>query len=430
MPKKLTPLSDRTVKALREPGSYSVGGCPGLFLRIRASETPGEICRTWILRVSAGETRVSANGKPFSTRRDYSLGTFEEVTLAQARERGSDIRKQIRAGQAPEVRRRAPALRKIAVTKQTERPTFEKMARELHKIKSDEFKNAKHAAQWINTLQTYAFPTLGGMDPAAITTGDIVAVLRPIWMSKPETASRVRQRIGAVMTYAVACEVRTDNPADMARVKPLLQNQKAVAKKEGRRTHQPRVPVEHMPELWQTLGGMDSLSSKALRFTIATAARTGETIGAKWQEFDLEKRVWTIPGERMKAGLEHRSPLSDEAVAILKSLPQREPGAFVFANPTTGPLSNQAMLELLRGLADKNPAFCDPDQENRRATVHGLRSSFADWTRRSENRYPDEVSELQLAHVNSDATRAAYKRDALMNERAEMMQKWSDYLRT
>jgi integrase len=450
MPREAKRLSDRQVAALKTPGFYPVGGdkSKGLALSVAPKRSKGAhgMARSWILRVATGETRLSKSGKPFAVRRDFGLGSYPEVGLAEARERAAELRVQLRSGVDPVEKRKSERAAKRAESAKLR--TFEAVARECHKVRQSEFRNAKYAAQWLATLETYAFPKLGKLSVGDIETGHLVDVLRDIWTTKHETANNVRQRIGKVLDYASACGLRTTpNPADMrGGLRELLPKSGAVRKKAGGRRHHARIAVEAMPRFWADLTAKRTTSAKALQFTILTAARSGEVRGATWEEIDFNARVWRLSADRMKADRVHRVPLSKAAITLLEAIKAKtgkeNPGGLIFTNHRGAALSDMALSKLMKdmhALAIKagTPGYLDPDQ-GRVATPHGTaRSSFKDWARRSTSRvltdgnlssFPDEVSELALAHVNSDETRSAYARDELLEDRRELMQTWAHYL--
>ncbi|SDR80798.1 Phage integrase family protein [Halopseudomonas sabulinigri] len=436
MPKVAAVLTDRQVKAIKAPGFYPVGGVKGLGLKISSGDS-----RSWILRATTGELRTATSGKIYTVRRDHGLGGFPDVSLAEARKRAIDLRQQLRDGIDPVAEKKA--LRAAQVADRAKLRTFEDVAKECHTVRQSEFKNSKHAAQWINTLTTYAFPILGKLPVGAIDTTHLVEVLQPIWLTKHETASRVRQRIASVLDYATAMELRTGpNPADLqGKLRELLPRSKAVRKKAGKR-HHARVPVEQMSSFMTDLRTKKSISAKALEFAILTAGRSGEVRGATWEEIDLERRVWRLSPERMKADKGHTVPLSDAAMSLLEALPKYRGQSLVFTNSKNAALSDAAMGKLIKDMHTTaveagGKGYLDPDQ-GRIATPHGTaRSSFKDWSLKSTARvmangntssFPDELSELALAHVNSDETRAAYARGGLLEERQELMQAWANYL--
>lgn len=451
MPKEAKRLSERQVAALKDPGFYPVGGdkAKGLALAVTPKRGKGAtgVARSWVARLATGETKLSKSGKPYAVRRDFGLGSYPDVSLAEARERTAELRAQLRAGLDPVEQRKSK--RAALQAEMAKRRTFEDVARECHKVRESEFRNKKYAAQWLTSLETYAFPKLGRLPVSDIETAHLVDVLREIWTEKHETANNVRQRIGKVLDYATACGLRTTpNPADMrGGLRELLPKSGAVRKKAGGRKHHPRVAVDAMPRFWEKLTAKDTTSAKALQFTILTAARSGEVRGATWEEIDLSARVWRLSAERMKADRPHRVPLSEAAVALLEAMREAtgkdNPTGLVFTNYRGAPLSDMALSKMMKDMhaADVEkggPGYIDPDQ-GRIATPHGTaRSSFKDWARRSTSRvlpdgnrssFPDEVSELALAHVNSDETRSAYARDELLEDRREMMEAWAGHLK-
>lgn len=394
MPKVASELNGRQVRDLRKVGLHAVGGVAGLHLQVTPSGA-----RSWILRTKVG-----------SRRPDIGLGGFPEVTLAQAREKAREAKDKIRQGIDPVAERQA--LRAALIAAQATQLTFGEAAKRCHATRSAEFKNRKHAAQWINTLETYAFPTLGQLPIADIELPHVLKVLEPIWHEKTETATRVRQRIEAVITWATVSGYRSgDNPARwLGNLKEVLPAPRKIAKV----THHKALPYSEVPAFMPTLRERSGMAARALEFAILTASRSEEVRHATWDEIDLDAALWTIPGERMKAGKPHRVPLSDTAISLLRALPTFPGCDVVFASVRGKPLSDNTLSKLLRDM--KVPAV-----------PHGFRSSFKDWAR-SCTRYADEVSELALAHVNDDATRAAYARDELLPKRQRMMAEWAKYL--
>lgn len=435
-------LGEKQVATLKSPGFHPVGGVSGLGLKVTAKRgiTQEGVARSWILRLATGEMRISASGRSYAVRRDFGLGGYPDVSLAEARQRASKIREQMRAGIDPVEEKKAQRLAQQAALAKIR--TFEDVAQECHSVRQSEFKNAKHAAQWINTLNTYVFPTIGSLRVSEVTTAHLVEVLTPIWITKHETATRVRQRIGAVLDYATAAELRSGaNPADMkGGLKDLLPKSSSVRKKSGGVRHHPRVPVSQIPAFMKDLRTRSSKSAKALEFAVLTASRSGEIRGATWGEIDMNARIWRINAERMKGDRVHRVPLSDAAMALLNKLPKGPKESLLFPG-INGEMSDATLSKMLKDMHVKSvksgdAGYLDPDQ-GRVATPHGTaRSSFKDWSRGSSARkmpdgnsssFPDEWSELALAHINSDATRAAYARSELLEERRELMQAWADY---
>ncbi|WP_024329520.1 site-specific integrase [Thioalkalivibrio sp. ALR17-21] len=395
VPKKAKELTAIEVKRIDRPGFHAVGGVSGLTLRVTDTGS-----RQWVLRA-----RVA--GK----RRNFGLGGFPDVMLAQARERARELKDQLWRGIDPVVERRAAEDARRA--EEAKRLTFAEAAHQCHAAKQDEFRNLKHRKDWIRSLEHYAFPTMGKLPVSAIELGHVKAVLDPIWKEKTETASRIRQRIESVLSWATVSGYREgDNPA---RWKGNLEVALPAPRKIRKRDHYRALPWNDVPAFMEALRQRPGMGARALEFAILTTARSGEVRGATWDEIDLDARTWTVPAERIKAGKQHRVPLSDEAVALLEALPRFANSNLLFTAPRGGALSDMSIS-----------AVCKRMQVD--AVPHGFRSTFKDWAR-SCTTYADEVSELALAHVNSDATRAAYARDELLPQRARLMADWARFLR-
>lgn len=393
MPKRAKELAPYQLKRLKRQGLHAVGGVTGLHLKVRSDTS-----RHWILRVVVGDRR-----------RDIGLGGYPAVTLEQARTLAREARLQIRSGIDPVAARKAAqdALR----TANAKRITFAQAASACHTAKTSEFKNRKHSNQWLNTLKTYAFPVLGQIPIGDIELPHIVATLEPIWQTKTETATRVRQRIESVLAWATVSGFRTgDNPA---RWRGNLEHALPKPSKVRKVNHHPALPWQKVPVFMVDLRQRDGMGARALEFLILTAARSGEVRLATWDEIDLKAKLWTIPAERMKSGKTHRVPLSDPVIRILKALSRFEGSPYVFPATRGGALSDMSVSAVTRRMEVA-------------AVPHGFRSSFKDWCRSSTN-YPDEVSELALAHVSSDETRAAYARDELLPKRARLMRDWAKF---
>ena len=405
MPKKAKELSATEVRRLTKPGLHAVGGVSGLLLQVTESGA-----RTWILRYATGEVLTSSTGKPYTKRRDLGLGGFPDVTLAQAREAARDVKAKIRQGVDPVNERKAA--RDAVRAAQAKAMTFEQAARRCHEAKVDEFRSEKHRKDWIAALERHAFPVIGSMPVGEIELPHIMRVLEPIWREKTETATRVRQRIESTLTWAAVSGFRSgENPARWdGNLREVLPNPSKITKVK----HHRAIPWQDVPEFMQDLRKRQGMATRALEFAILTAARSSEVRKATWDEIDLEARTWTVPADRIKAGRKHTVPLSDDAVALLESLERFEGSPYIFPAPRGGALSDVALLNVCKRIGID-------------ATPHGFRSSFKDWAR-NRTAYADEVSELALAHVNSDATRAAYARDGLLPQRTKLMADWSGFL--
>lgn len=390
MRNKLTVLG---VRNTTKPGRYSDGG--GLYLYVPEERFRGG--KRWVFR-----WRDKLTGKL----RDKGLGPVNDVTLIQAREKAAEYRQQVRDGIDPigAARERLAA----AKVEGARLITFGQCAQRYMDAHRDSWRNAKHAAQWQSTLDTYA-AILQPLPVDRIDTGLVMKVLEPIWTTKTETATRVRQRIEAVLNWATARKFRSgENPA---RWRGHLENLLAKPTKLKKVEHRAALPYSEAGAFMAELRQQKGLGASALELQILTACRPGEVAGAQWAEFDLEAATWTIPGERMKAGKEHRVPLSPPALALLRGLPRV--GDYVFPGTKKGqPITTAAMLKALRTI---RPGF----------DAHGFRSTFRDWAA-DQTAYPRDVAEAALAHV-VQGVEAVYRRTDLFNKRARLMADWAKY---
>lgn len=411
MPKKARELTALAVRKLARPGLHAVGGVAGLYLQI--TETGA---RSWIMRATVG-----------ARRRDFGLGSYPEVTLATAQERAREVREQLRNGIDPKAAKQQARLDLIA--QQAKAMSFKEAAYTVHAVKAQSFKNTKHAADWIRSLEHYAFPSIGTLPVGAIDAPQVLKILQPIWLEKTETASRLRQRMEAVFSWAIVRGYRIDpNPA---RWEDGLEHDLAAPDKVAANDHYAALPWQDVPAFFAELRQREGISARALEFSILTAARSKEVRELPWSEIDLASRLWTCPPERMKKDRKHQVPLSDAAMALLSEIP-RSDSPLVFVAPRSGgALSDMALSTLVKRMhADSLKAgqggYLDPNN-GKVATPHGFRSGFKDWARNRARDIGDEISELALAHVNSDATRAAYARDELMPMRAALLERWGVY---
>jgi len=388
MAREQNKLSARFVQTVTKPGRHSDGG--GLYLIVDLSGA-----KRWLFLFRWG-------GKL----KELGLGGLSAVTLAQAREKATDARRLVKSGSNPIQAKHADAAAKAAAK------TFGEVADALIADITPGFKNEKHRAQWSSTLATYAL-TLRDLPIAEVSTDNILDVLKPIWLEKPETASRVRGRIERVLDAAKARGLREgENPA---RWRGHLDHLLARRPKNGQR-HHAAMPYEAMPDFMIQLRARKAVASLALEFTILCASRTGEVLEARWNEIDMAGKVWTIPASRMKAGLEHRVPLSVPAIEVLAHAEAIRTSDYIFPGPRRGkPLSNMALAMLMRRL--KAEAF----------TVHGFRSSFRDWAG-EKTTFPREIAEAALSHVVGDETERAYRRGDALEKRRKMMTSWAGYL--
>lgn len=419
MPKKSKELSALSVSKIKKTGRHTVGGVDGLCLNVEGNS------RVWILRAVVGK-RLDKDGKLKPHRRDIGIGPYPEISLAEARAKATELRLQIRSGIDP-IAHKQEQLEKLYVQKLRDK-TFLECAKVVIANKARELKNEKHIGQWTSTLETYIYPTLGDISIGTITKVDIAEVLRPIWTEKNETAKRIRGRIETIFDYAKAMGYFVgDNPAEWkGNLEPILGNLKQIS-----RPH-PSLPYEQVAEFVQHLRQKKGISPKALEFAILTACRSGEIFGAKWQEIDFKNKVWIIPKERMKADKEHRVPLSEQAIELLKSIQTDiEPQSYIFPAPRTGSmLSDMSLTTLIKRmheqkLKENSLGYIDPKQ-NRVITTHGFRSTFRDWSA-DKTDYPREVCEHVLAHKLPDEVEAAYLRSAYLEKRKGLMADWSKY---
>jgi integrase len=386
-------LTDRKIASLNTTGRYSDGH--GLWLQVSKWGT-----KSWILRY------VGLDGKP----RQMGLGPLHTVSLADARKRAKTARLKAYDPDNPidpvEERRRR---REQARAEAARRVTFKECCERYIAANETEWKNEKHRWQWRQTLTQYCKP-IADLPVSAIDTAMVVKCLQPIWNTKRETAVRLRGRIERVLAWATVSGFRQgDNPARWAG------HLKEVFGSSARRVeHHAALPYAELPQFMSDLRQRDSVSARALEFLTLTASRTGEVIGATWDEVDLDEKVWTIPAERMKAGKQHRVPLTGRTLAILKSLPREKGNPHLFVGGKAGaPLSNMAMAELMK---DMRPGF----------TPHGMRSTFRDWAADRTN-YPKEIPEAALAHKVPDAVVAAYRRTTFFDKRRGLMEAWASY---
>lgn len=374
-------LTARKVESLSEPGRYSDGDGSGFHLRI---DPQGR--KYWVLRLH------DAAGK----RKDISIGPASRVALSAARELARIKRAEYES---------TGGVQSVALT-------FEKAAKLTHQSRTVGYRNEKHVTQWLSTLETHAFPLVGAKQISEVSSADVVAVLTPIWLKTPETARRVLQRIDRVLRWAVGNNYR-ESRIDMALVRDALPRQP------NRRMtvrRMPSVPWEAAPHFWQEilLSPSAPWARLALQLQILTAVRPGNIRSARRDQFDLVENVWLIPAEEMKAGVEHRVPLSDAAATVIRAAMALSNHDLLFTRDG-GPMSLDTLRMLMRRLG-------------RTETPHGFRSTFKEWARSAG--WPDHLSEAALAHVDPNQVRAAYARSDLLEERRPMMQQWASYLQT
>ncbi|MGA3342807.1 MAG: integrase arm-type DNA-binding domain-containing protein [Methylocella sp.] len=388
--KRLTALK---VEKVKKPGLYCDG--LGLYLQVRAGGA-----KSWIFR-------YRTNGKL----RDMGLGSVNAVSLAQSREKAAACRSMRANGIDPIDAKRAERAKSRADA--TRAMTFEQCAAAYIDAHRAGWKNAKHVAQWTATLATYAYPIFGVQPVAAIDTPMVLRILEPMWTTKTETASRVRGRIESVLDWARVREFRHgENPARWrGHLDHLLPKRSKVAAVK----HHAALPYDEVPAFMRSLRAEGGVAARAFEFCILTASRTGEVLGARWAEIDIKTKVWTVPPERMKARREHRVPLSDQALTILRRMQELSEGEYLFpGGKAKHPLSGMAFLMLLRRLRRDD------------LTAHGFRSTFRDWAAERTS-FPREVADMALAHTVSDKVEAAYRRGDLFEKRRRLAEAWAAY---
>jgi integrase len=386
-----------TEKDNLKPGLYHDGG--GLYLQVS-----DRLTKSWVYRfMMAGRARK------------MGLGDFDLVSLKDARKKRDAAYGLVIDGIDPIDDR---AARKVSRSVESAKAmTFKECAEQFIELQEPGWKSAKHGAQWRATLEAYAYPSIGSLPIGAIDKAMILKILSPIWTKKTETASRVRGRLEKILDFAKSNDLRQgDNPAAWrGHLENILAKRTQIAPVE----HHAALPYAELPAFMAKLRTRESVSARALEYTILTAARTGDTIGAKWLEIDKAEKLWTVPAGRMKGKRgarrrDHVVPLSDPALAVLENLPVD--GDQIFPGGKGAGLSAAAMSELLKGMG------YSPD----RATVHGFRSTFKDWAA-EQTTYANELSEMAMAHTVSDRVEAAYRRGDMREKRRRMMADWAAY---
>jgi integrase len=396
MARAIARLKDVTVRKATKPGMLADGG--GLYLRI--GPTGG---KSWVFRYRrAGRLH------------DVGLGPLHTVGLADARQKALEHRQARLNGIDPLEKRRAD--RAGAALDAARAMSFAACAQQYIDSHKAGWRNARHAAQWPATLDAYVYPVFGSLSVQAIDVGLVLSAIEPIWTVKPETASRVRGRIESVLDWATARGYRTgENPA---RWRGHLENLLPKKSKVRRVEHYAALPYVEIANFMAGLRQEEGVAARALEFAILTAARSGEVIGARWSEINVTERLWTVPGERMKSGREHRVPLSDAALTVIESMAALRQGVFVFPGAKAGrPSSHSGMLTLLHRSGGEE------------LTVHGFRSAFRDWCAEATN-FPSEVAEMALAHAVGDKVEAAYRRGDLFEKRRQLAAAWARYCDT
>ncbi|WP_415714222.1 tyrosine-type recombinase/integrase [Roseibium sp.] len=398
----LTDAKARKIKPGDKP--VSDGSVRGLYLFPGKSSGKAK----WVFRFVSPET-----GK----RRDMGLGSYPSISVKDARDNALNARRLLESGVDPLNERQRvfeEEKRKLSL------PTFAEAAREHHKGLKAGFRNKKHANQWINTLEQYVFPSIGRVQVSKLSPADFAAALKPIWLEKPETATRVKQRCDAVMNWCAAHGYILASPVGV--VSQLLPKQPG---KRERVAHQPAVPWREIPVFVKNVlhSGLQTRSKFMLEVLLLTAARSGEIRKMEWPELDLAQGIWTLPAQRMKANVTHRVPLSPHLVDLFERMKDEadvETTQLVFPSRNGTPVSDMTLTKCLR---DNN---VQSDTPGRLATAHGFRSSFRDWA--SESGYPRDLAERALAHTIRNATEAAYHRTDLLDQRRDMMLAWEAWV--
>jgi integrase len=393
MGRVLNRLSDVAVRAKKRPGYVADGG--NLYLRVAPGGTKG-----WIFRFSMG-----------GRTRDAGLGSYPTVSLMKAREEAERCRRLVAQGIDPiQARERERASARAAAAKAV---TFDQCAQSFVASQELGWRNSKTGANLRTTLKTYAYPVFGELSVQAIDTGLVLKVLEPIWGEKPATATRLRASIERILNWAKARGHRTgENPAAWrGHLDQILAARARVQPVE----HHRALPYDDIPEFMKQVRACDGISARALELMILTASRVGEVLGARWDEFDLRAKLWTIPKERMKSGKEHRVPMAPRALAIVQEMAESRLNDFVFPGARQNrPLSDIGIRVLVRELHEGV------------ITRHGFRSSFRDWAAERTS-FPNHVVEMALAHAVSDAVEAAYRRGDLLEKRRKLMEAWAAY---
>jgi integrase len=384
-------LTERKIASLKKTGRYADGG--GLYLQISRWET-----KAWLFKFTLN-----------CRSREMGLGPYPDVSLKEARESARECRAMVRAGVDPIEARKAERAKALADTAKA--MTFKECAEDFIRRNAAAWSNVKHGRQWRSTLAAYAYPTIGLLPVSAIETSHVMKILTPIWHEKSETAKRVRGRIESVLDAAAVQGLRSgENPArwrgHLDKLLPKPSKVRAVR-------HHAALGYAEVGAFMANLQTREGSAARALEFAILTAARTGEVIGAKWDEIDQRSGIWTIPPDRMKGRCEHRVPLSEPALAVLKDMHRLRVNDFIFPGQRGG-LSNMAMLQLLKRMGRND------------LTIHGFRSSFRDWCAEATG-HPHEVVEMALAHAVGNKVEAAYRRGDLFEKRRRLMDDWGEY---
>lgn len=405
------------VRRITRVGWHAVGGVAGLLLQVRKPAKEGaQIPRSWILRVKVGDDR-----------QPIGLGSYPQVSLAEAREQAKKL--VIDAKQGINLKAKKRAERSALLSAASKNKTFRECAEAYIESHSSDYSSDKHRKQWPSTLTAYAYPIIGNMMVSDITMRDVLSVLNQetnvtetekgkLWYAKTETAKRLLGRIKTVLDYATVNEYRTGaNPAQWT---GYLSTQLPSPKKLQKVVHHPAVPYQMIGDFISKLRKNDSISAKAVEFLVLTAVRSGSVRQAEWSEIDFDKALWIIPAEHTKARQEHRVPLQPQAITLLKSIPVMAGTNFIFPSPKGKALSDMALSQLMRGMRERGEITVD-------AVPHGFRSTFRDWAA-EQTAYPDEIRKAASGHTVGDAVKEAYQRTDLLDKRRNLMNEWGKFL--
>jgi integrase len=417
MPKIAKPLNDMQVRRINRVGWHAVGGVAGLLLQVRTPAKEGaQIPRSWILRVKVGNER-----------QPIGLGSYPQVSLAEAREQAKKL--VIEAKQGVNLKAKKRAQRSALLSEASKNKTFKECAEAYMEAHSSDYSSEKHRKQWPSTLTAYAYPILGNMLVSEITMRDVLSVLnqevkvsetefKKLWYVKTETAKRLLGRIKTVLDYAIVNEYRTGtNPAQWT---GYLSTQLPSPKKLQKVEHHPAVPYQMIGDFMSKLRKNESISAKAVEFLILTAVRSGSVRQAEWSEIDYDKKLWVIPAKHTKAKQEHRVPLQPQAIKLLRSLPKTGESNIVFPSPTGKSLSDMALSQLMKGMRERGELTVE-------GVPHGFRSTFRDWAA-EQTAYPDEIRKAASGHTLGDAVKEAYQRTDLLDKRRQLMFEWARFL--
>uniref|UniRef100_UPI0040471F00 tyrosine-type recombinase/integrase n=1 Tax=Orrella sp. TaxID=1921583 RepID=UPI0040471F00 len=417
MPKIVKPLTTVALNRITKPGWYAVGGVAGLLLQVRNPTREGApLARSWILRVRVGETRDP-----------IGLGSYPQVSLAEAREQAGKL--VIEARQGVNLKAKKVAARSALLSAASRNKTFQECAEAYIEAHAADYTNDKHRKQWASTLKVYAYPIIGKRLVADLSMRDVLDVMNQpsdaekpksetLWKTKTVTAKRLLDRVKTVIDYAIVNEYRSGlNPAVW---QGYLDTQLAAPNKVATVKHHPALPYALMGDFMTKLRTNESISAKALQFLILTAVRSGSVRAAEWSEIDLVNKLWIIPAAHTKTKQEHRVPLPPQAIELLNSLPRLANIPNVFPSPRGGALSDMALSQITRGMKERSELTVD-------VVPHGFRSTFRDWAAEC-TAYPDEIRKAASGHTVGDAVQQAYQRTDLLEKRRNLMREWANFI--